>query len=433
MSKIILRILGAVFVSLFMFPIEFRFAPGVNTKMVLAAFGVAVAFLSMASNRNMASSKDTFFMVLLSALVSLIGFISTVYNNTSDYAYTTYIVSMLVWLAAAYFCIFSIRVVEGRCSLEVIMNYVIAVSLFQCISAMVIEFVPAFRNWVNSWLYGFGFTTLSDVLSLGRVYGIGATLDVAASRFSAILIMIAVCIRRASSINAGKTWYYIVAFLIVSFIGNIIGRTTTVGMIFGLLYLALSSKSFVLTLTKNDFRIVKWFVLILLVVIPTVTVLYRNNPTFYANTRFAFEGFFSLIETGKWQTTSNDALMTMYIWPDNLKTWIIGDGYFQGAGKDMNFLGDVTMNSYYMRTDVGYCRFIFYFGILGLAAFSLFLLFCTLASIKRFGEEYKLFFWMLLILNFVVWMKVSTDLFVVFAIFMAFIPNEEEMQEVETL
>ena len=51
----------------------------------------------------------------------------------------------------------------------------------------------------------------------------------------------------------------------------------------------------------------------------------------------------------------------MYIFPENISTWIIGDGFWNshdGIG-------------YYMHTDVGYLRMIYYFGIFGMIGFFL--------------------------------------------------------------
>lgn len=50
----------------------------------------------------------------------------------------------------------------------------------------------------------------------------------------------------------------------------------------------------------------------------------------------------------------------MYVFPDNLKTWIIGDGYFNGPeDSDPYYTGEIWDIGYYKGTDVGYLRFIF--------------------------------------------------------------------------
>ncbi|MCQ2167011.1 MAG: hypothetical protein MJY49_06265, partial [Bacteroidales bacterium] len=107
----------------------------------------------------------------------------------------------------------------------------------------------------------------------------------------------------------------------------------------------------------------------------------------------------------------------MFVWPDNMKTWLIGDGYFNGPGSDPNFLGDHRMNFYYMWTDVGYCRFIFYFGLLGLGLFMLFFIHTAIACSRK-NPDFVLMFVLLVLLNFVIWIKVSTDIFVMIAPFL---------------
>ena len=62
--------------------------------------------------------------------------------------------------------------------------------------------------------------------------------------------------------------------------------------------------------------------------------------------------FINYQESGDIQTSSTEAMKDMYVFPDNIKTWLIGDG------KMVN-----NDNSYYMHTDIGYSRLIFYFGI----------------------------------------------------------------------
>ena len=79
----------------------------------------------------------------------------------------------------------------------------------------------------------------------------------------------------------------------------------------------------------------------------------RTNPEFYELTRFAFEGFFSLAEKGEWEVASNEMLKNMIVYPDEFKTWMIGDGYFLNQRYDPNYIGDATEGGFYMGTDIG--------------------------------------------------------------------------------
>jgi len=70
-----------------------------------------------------------------------------------------------------------------------------------------------------------------------------------------------------------------------------------------------------------------------------------------------------------------------------------------------------------MGTDVGYLRFIYYCGLVGLFVFSTFFIYLSAVCYKKFPKERDLFF-LLAVLVFVIWLKVSTDIFLVYAIFL---------------
>jgi predicted membrane protein len=81
-----------------------------------------------------------------------------------------------------------------------------------------------------------------------------------------------------------------------------------------------------------------------------------------------------------------------------------------------------------MGTDVGYLRFIFYFGLLGLFAFIYFFITLTSNSIKKFPSQGVLFL-LFLAVNLIGWFKVSTDIFLVFAPFLLISKEENQVAE----
>lgn len=70
-----------------------------------------------------------------------------------------------------------------------------------------------------------------------------------------------------------------------------------------------------------------------------------------------------------------------------------------------------------MNTDAGYSRFIFYFGLIGLLTFMLFFVRVCRECLRK-NKNTGLLFILLLVLNFSIWVKVSTDIFVIFAPFL---------------
>ena len=172
-------------------------------------------------------------------------------------------------------------------------------------------------------------------------------------------------------------------------------------------------------------KVVAWMSAVAVVI---SVVLYNVSPIFRYNLHFAFEGFFSLAETGRWEVHSNEILKSMVVFPDNPKTWLIGNGYFENPYmKDPYYIGRIFYG-YYMQTDIGYCRFLFYFGIFGLLAFIAYFIKVATTCMKRF-PDYKLMFFAILMVNFIVWCKVSSDIFLVFAIFLCIPQQTDEKYE----
>lgn len=409
--------------SLYYFPIQVRWFPALNSKMALAAIGLGLFAINLVKERNASIKKEILVAGAFALIVSLIGIISTTYNNTSDYAYASYIISYLVWVFGAYTVVSTIKSIHEKIDVWTVVNYIAAVCAFQCITALMITMIPAFQHFVDSWLVGFGFTSLADVKDIGRMYGIGATLDVAGARFCPVLVAIAVCIRYSGENNREKyLWIYMLAFLFIAIIGNMMGRTTTIGMILGLLIILFPSE-FSFTISKESIKRIGWLLSIIIGVSLIFVLLYNISPIFQKNLRFGFEGFFSLFETGEWHTNSNERLANMVVFPETFKTWIIGDGYFDGAAYDLNFLGDATMTAYYMKTDIGYLRFIFYFGIVGLISFIVYFAYCCFCCIKL-SKNSQWVFILTFILTLIIWAKVSTDIFVFIALFLWL--NKEE-------
>lgn len=407
-----------IIVSLYYFPFSFAFLPGMTGKTVMAVVGLFLFAYQRAIKRSSDFDKDMYILIIYALAVSLIGLISVSFNNTSDYTYATYIVSMLVWMSAAYVVCSVIKAVHGHISFLLICNYLIAVCVGQCVLALMIDFMPSVRAFAIAVM-----GPQDDVEKMKRLYGFGASLDTAGIRFSVVLVMIAFLLSKFGRYLYKKDiWCYIGAFIVLTVIGNMMARTTLVGVGLSLFYLVYASNVY-----KGLMRRGIWIDIIgfICLAIPIVIYFYNTNTAIHEYTHFAFEGFFSLFETGEWEVGSNEILKSMYVFPETLKTWIIGDGYFNNPiYTDPYYTGEVY-GGYYMGTDVGYLRFIFYFGLIGLTAFSLFIYRAYMTCHNRFPYFRDLFF-MVLLINFIVWFKVSTDIFLVFALFLMVDRKEDD-------
>ncbi len=421
---------GVILTSFYFFPFTFTFLPGVNTKMAMAGVGLVLLGLQLGRARNSIFSKDMVTISLYALMVSFTSFIAVTLNETRDYTYVSYIISMWVWLSAAFVAVKYMRTVHGYISVELVCNYLIAVCLFQCVSALVIDFVPTVKNFALTYISDLGPTQRELMKEAGRLFGFGAALDPAGSRFAAVLTIIVFMATRLAATNRNKYLVgYILAFIFIAIVGNMIARTTTVGVIIALAFLLYSIGLHRMVISKSTGRIMLWFVGVLVVAVPLLTILYHTNEQFHDNIRFAFEGFFSLAEKGRWEVNSNEILKNMIVFPDNLKTWIIGDGYMLNPNmSDPYYTGEYHNAGYYQLTDIGYLRFIFYSGLIGLAAMALFIWKAGRISMLKFKDQQTLF-WLLLAVNYVVWFKVSTDIFLALALFLVIDKEENEQYD----
>ena len=428
-----IRIVGITFAviltSFFFFPFEFTILPGINTKMALAGVGLPILGYQLASHRTGLINKQIFLLSIWAGIASIIGCFSITFNNTPDTAYATYIVSMWVWLSAAYTVTTYIRMVHGNLSTMLLLRYLIIVCVCQCILALLIDSYPNIKQIIDQYVQqGQDFLSKTNVK---RLYGIGASLDVAGSRFAALLVMIAFSVTDMCKTDERKYIpLFLVAFFLIAVIGNMIARTTTVGLILALAYLVYVSGFHTLKIDKNYSVLWNWFIGILLATIAISVFCYYFVPGTEEKLRFAFEGFFSLAEKGKWEVGSNVRLKEMYVIPQNLKTWLIGDGYFSNPNDVDPYYTGKIIDTFYMGTDIGYLRFIFYFGLGGL--FAMYMVIYKAGSFCMNNiSHYKVMFVLLLLVNYIVWLKVSTDIFLVFALFLMVSRSEEEDKQLQ--
>ena len=236
-------------------------------------------------------------------------------------------------------------------------------------------------------------------------------------RFSVVLVLIAHQLSTDERIinNIALSLFYLISFAVIVIIGSIIARTTWVGAIAGLFYMIVHNLRLNRGVMKRS-QIRYWalFIGITFFSVLICVMLYRMSPEYRNNLRFGFEGFFNWVETGVFRTDSTDKLnRIMWVWPNDTRSWILGKGLF---------------DNWVFGTDIGYCRFTLYCGLVGLILFSLFFVYNSFSLIRRFPNV-TFFALMLLALTFVVWLKVATDLFFIYAL-LFWLPEETDSDEV---
>lgn len=415
MLKYIQIAIGVILTSFYIFPVEFFVLNGANTKLVMAVVGGVLLLVDTARGRTQLVRNSFLILTAIASIVSLIGYTSVTINETPDYAYASYIVSMWVWLCAAYLLYRVLTYIHLEVNISHVCYYVIGVCVLQCVLAMLIDLYQPIQEFAD------GLMDNSFMIERKRLYGIGATLDTAGGRFSiAIFMIIYMVLYRISLSDLGSKPLLlglVFAYVVLVVIGNMIARTTIIGIVVSLVYFLLVRKWAPPMKTQIVKKFVGLLVALCLLVVPLLVYCYNQDDKFQRQIRFGFEGFFSLVEHRQWQVGSNEQLRNMIVFPDNVKTWVIGDGYFNNPDVvDPLYIGE-DIGGFYKGTDIGYLRFIFFFGVLGCGAFMFFMYRACILCSFRIPKDALLFVG-ILIINYIIWFKVATDMFFIFALFL---------------
>lgn len=406
-----------VVASLYVFPVGFRGLPeSLNSKQMLGVIGILSFGIRCLRERTIRIPRTILISCMMACLFSLWCLFCCVYNGTSDYAYATYVRSFFIWLGGAYAVCSIIRYVYGYVDLEIVTRYFVLACVAQCAFVLLVDNSPSFMHFVDTF-----FIQDTTPKQVKRLYGIGCSLDNGGVRMCMALILTAHQLIHNVEVTDNRLLlrFYIISFMIISVIGNMVSRTTTVGLLLGIGYISLT-----LGLSKRGFMSARqlrfWRVFLFLIVITVVVgmAFYSTSPEVRADIRFAFEAFFNYVEHGELTTGSTDVLMSrMWIWPHDDYAWVVGYGLFEWA----------YFYSLGMQTDIGYCRFTLYCGLIGLVLFSMYFIYNATVVRRKFRDS-GLFALILVALTFIIWVKVSTDIFQLYALLFC-LPGDVEDSE----
>lgn len=395
--------LMACLVSFYIFPVGFRGLPAsLNSKQILAVFGVLFYTLKCINDRRMDVPKFGVISFMLAVFFSVWCLYSCYRNGTDDYAYAQYVVSFAVWTFGAYATCRIISAVHGYVNLALLTKYLAFVGVMQCAFALMVDNMPGFENFVNTW-----FIQDTTPIEVHRLYGIGCSLDSGGVRFCIILIMMAHQLATNTDITDNKKQlrWYLLAYLVICVVGSMISRTTWVGMFFGIGYM-LVNVGFMKRggdISPRQLRFHSVLIVMLIIVTAVAVFFYNTNYEVRSNIRFAFEAFFNFFEKGEFQADSLDELNgRMWIWPYDSRGWVMGYGLFEWSRTPF-------------QTDIGYCRYAMYCGVVGIVLFSIYFIYNAITVATRFRNATILSL-LLMSLTFIVWIKVATDIFQIYAL-----------------
>lgn len=346
-----------IFFSLFvyLFPFQFQFMPIPNTR-VIQLFGILLLFLIVVKAYRI--NKDIAKFTLLGLFIFFIGVLSTaVINMAHQYQFALvkglYIIP---YLCSSLFIIYLMRVTYVSLTIEKVFEWVVGVTIVQAIISLIFFCFPNVMELYEHIVVNEGdaFEKLEE-LNMFRLVGIGSVQFAnAATHYGITLWIILYLYTSSKSLLYNNRWVFLLLVPIICICGILSARTFFVLIPLTIVYV-------ICLLGINNCQ--QWIGMIFKIILPLLLI--GTGVVFYliANDldiiiEWVFEMFINMFEDNSMQTDSTDRLKEMYIFPTSLNTWIIGDG-----------MSEDNSGRFYMHTDVGYIRSIYYWGILGSAIY----------------------------------------------------------------
>lgn len=340
-----------IFIVLFcyIYPVFLKFFP-IPTDRLIQLLGLAVFILDSSFWKKILYDRSVVNFLLLSCFFSVFVLLVQGWNNsTIDLYFFKINISVFFYFFSAYLIVYLLKREYKQDAFIKLFDYWIYVTLFQALISILFFIRPSIFDLFSSLIHSEANQNMLERIGLieKRMMGIGSAFFSGVVKYgTAFFVLIALYFSKGS-VFYKRTLLFLASSILIMFVGVLTGRTYFVAIALGtLLYIYIDFKSFL--------KLIKYvpIILVILVVLYFVLSFYIDKNRLDNTIFFITEIFDNYQQTGKLSTTSSDATLEMYKFPTSLKTWWIGDGRM--------LLND---GSYYMSTDVGYSRLIFYFGL----------------------------------------------------------------------
>ncbi len=336
-----------------LFNIKYTFVP-VNPNLLIGMFGAVLLIADYNSINGL--SRKMLFWILMIIPIGLSIIPSKLFNPVFGFFYVYESVLVPIIQSCAIYLFYRLfKKIYKQPEFIHFVNLWISVVLIQSFLTLLINLVPEFKNLlflVVKYTEGEAIVKASLDRSF-RFIGFGTQFFGSAIIFATTLVLMFYKL----AITEVRKIRLVLEIIFVFLVGILLARTSMVGLFIGLiLYI---HKKYLLHYSTLKTFIFKGFpLLILMLSIFTFGIFYflehsdiKDTPLY-----FAFELFINF-ENGKGLSTgSTNRMLEMYqVVPDNVITWIFGDGLLRRND-----------GGYYKYIDIGFLRTIFAVGIVGL-------------------------------------------------------------------
>lgn len=385
------KILLFIVVFIFLYPVYPKMLP-LSLDRIIQLIGAGLFFIHLLTHR-----KDAIRLIIsrkvqifTGVTLAFLGIVFLAMLPTRDLYFLKKIIGVFFDFFSAYLIYYLIKKIYKKPCIDYVIYYFVLAALVQTFISIYFFLSPAALDTYLSLLKE---STIDGVIKrLGlfdkRFMGIGNVFFKGSTNYGISFLAVVILPYLKPNFITKNAVLYWPSVALIAIGGIMTGRTVFVAIGLGILMIGILKAQNILDFIRLNFKIII-YILLAIPVIFWIARLYIDPHRLELIANFAFEFYMNFTEGNGLQTSSTNTLKRMYsVLPESLKTWLIGDGRM-----------DDPKGGYYMHTDVGYLRLIFYFGLPGTFLFLWLLIkyYKILASLAPL-KPIKLFF-----LMFVMW------------------------------
>lgn len=347
----IVKLITLLSLFLYLFPFQFRFFPLSNVR-ILQILGLIGLFIYIIRKGKM--FVKILYFNRFGIYLFFIGIVFTCIINHSyqiNFALTKGLY-IILYSCSAFFIVYLMKKAYNPFTPIKALEAVVWVTLFQAIISLLFFCYPYILEFYNNLVYiDDSNIEKNEMLNSFRLVGVGSVQFAnAAVHYGLSLWILIVLYLSKDSILYNKSWVLCIVGPLFCICGILSARTFFVMLLFTIFFvyylLGNSKKLQVLGI------VIKLFFPLFIIGIIIMTYLKAIGSDFIVE--WVLELFVNINDGGEIETASTNELKEMYIWPSSIKTWLCGDGMSQNE-----------YGGFYMDSDVGYIRSLYYWGIIG--------------------------------------------------------------------
>lgn len=341
-------------IFIFIYPIFPKFLP-IPLDRVLQLCGMLVLCLYPQDLKKIISDKSfwvfygvTFFLLLLAFFAQL------QLTRNSDLYFIKEVFDAFMYIFSAYLICWQMRRAYGNISIQILIYYIVLAAILQTFISFLFFFDKGIFDFYISMLKEETNQGLFErTSSIGkRFMGLGSQFFTGVIRYGIAFFSILILPFIHECRLTNNKFLYWCSVLLIAVGGLLTGRTFFAALALGIfMYVLIKSGNVISFITNNIkafFGVIASSIILLL-----LAIIFMDAERLDTVYNFVFELFINFFESDSLESSSTNRMGEMYFFPDNLNTWFFGDG---------RMIGD-SGSGYYMRTDIGFIRLLFYFGL----------------------------------------------------------------------